>query len=140
MSLTVHHYTTSNHDEESLLCAARRLALEGKWLTPPSCRTLRLNFDAQWEYAVPPPVLDVGNRATSRPLRDWGDLAEDGDVGKGLEELEEWVPYVRESLRPPVQKYGDVEMDEADAGIIITDNNDEELHSPSTPTLPIRWL
>ncbi|KAK0238504.1 hypothetical protein EDD85DRAFT_827058 [Armillaria nabsnona] len=134
MSFTVHHYTTSNHDEESLLCTARRLALEGKWLTPLSCRTLRLNFDAQWEYAIPPPVLDVGNRANSRPLRDWGDLAEDGDEGKGLEELEEWVPYAyaRESLRPPVQEYGDVEMDEADTGIIITDNDDEELHSPST--------
>lgn len=76
-------------------------------------------------------MFDVGSRA-KRPLRDWGDLEEDGDDGKGLEELEEWVPYARENVRPPVQEYGDVEMDEADTGIIITDNNDEELRSPST--------
>ncbi|KAK0189244.1 hypothetical protein F5146DRAFT_1123190, partial [Armillaria mellea] len=99
MSLTVHHYTTSNADEESLLCTARRLALEGKWRTPAFCRTLRLNFDAQWEYALPPPVFDVGNSAI-RSLRDWGDLEEVGDEGKALEELEEWVPCARESLRP----------------------------------------
>ncbi|KAK0440967.1 uncharacterized protein EV420DRAFT_1128208 [Desarmillaria tabescens] len=122
MSLTVHHYTTTTSiDPESLLCTARRLAFDGKWLTPAFRRTLQLNFDAQWEYAIPPPVFDVGNR-TNRPLRDWGDLEEDGDEGKGLEELEEWVPWSREDLHSPVQKYGDIEMDEADG----------ESHSPST--------
>ncbi|KAK0203115.1 hypothetical protein DFS33DRAFT_959678 [Desarmillaria ectypa] len=131
MSLTVHHYTASNIDKESLLCTARRLAFEGKWLTPPFRRTLRLNFDAQWEYAIPPPVFDAGN-CIHGSLRDWGDLEEDGNEGRGLEELEEWIPLSREGLRPSAQEYGDLEMDEADTGFIVADDDEEQLHGPST--------
>ncbi|KAK0488594.1 hypothetical protein IW261DRAFT_1557045 [Armillaria novae-zelandiae] len=124
MSLTVHHYTTSNVDQESLLCAARRIALDGEWRTPAFCRTLRLNFDAQWEYAIPPPVFDVGNRA-NRPLRDWGDLKEDGDEGQDLEGLEEWVSWSRKDIWPPMQECTDVAIDEADTGFIGTDNEEQ---------------
>ncbi|PBK65928.1 hypothetical protein ARMSODRAFT_1087166 [Armillaria solidipes] len=136
MSLTVHHYTTSSIDQESLLCAARRLALDGEWRTPAFCGTLLLNFDAQWEYAIPPPVFDVGHRA-NRPLRDWGDLEEDGDEGQELEELEEWVPWSREYLRPPVQECRDVEIDEADTGFIVTDD-EEQLRGGSNRRLKHR--
>ncbi|KAG7444508.1 uncharacterized protein BT62DRAFT_934151 [Guyanagaster necrorhizus] len=130
MSLTVHHYTNGNIDQESLLFTARRLALKGTWLTPPFLRTLRLNFDAQWEYAISPPVFDAGKH-TRRPLRDWGDLEQDGDEGKGLEELEEWVPWSREDLRSRVQEYRDVEMEEADTGFIVTDDDEEQPYDPS---------
>lgn len=124
MSLTVHHYTTSSIDQELLLCTARRLALDGEWHIPAFCRTLRLNFDAQWEYAIPPPVFDVGIRA-NRPLRDWGDMKEDGDEGQELEGLEEWVPWSREDLCPPMQECKDIEIDETDTGLILTDDEEQ---------------